>query len=54
VDVDGADPDPDPDPEGGADEDGAVVEVVPTSPSPEAALGSCKGFTQVVSLVDEL
>jgi hypothetical protein len=29
-----------------------VVEVV--SPSPELALGGCKGFTHVVSWVDEL
>lgn len=50
MDVDGADPDPDPD--AGADEDGVMVEVA--SPSPEAALGGCNGFTQVVSWVDEL
>jgi hypothetical protein len=48
VDVDGADPDPD----AGVDGGGAVVEVA--LPSPEAALGGCKGFTQVVSWVDEL
>lgn len=50
--MDGADPDPDPDPDAGTDEDGAVVEVA--SPSPEAAPGCCKGFTQVVSWVDGL
>jgi hypothetical protein len=49
VDVDGADPDPD----AGVDGGGAVVVVV-AFPSPEAALGGCKGFTQVVSWVDEL
>lgn len=49
MDVDGADPDPD----AGVDGGGAVVVVV-AFPSPEAALGGCKGFTQVVSWVDEL
>lgn len=49
MDVDGADPDPG----AGVDIDGAVVEEV-ASLSPEAALGGCKGFTQVVSWVDEL
>lgn len=50
MDVDGADPDPDAG--AGVDGDAAVVEVA--SPSPEAALGGCKGLTQVVSWVDEL
>jgi hypothetical protein len=48
VDVDGADPGAG----AGVDVDGAVVEVA--SASPDAALGGCKGFTQVVSWVDEL
>ncbi len=41
----------DPDPGAGADADGAVLGA---AASPEAALESCKGFTHVVSLVDEL
>ena len=51
MDVDGADPDPEA--SAGAGVDGAVVLVV-AFPSPEVALGGCKGFTHVVSCVDAL